>query len=146
MTDFACEQNATTRLPWRLDLILGSIMPRKTKNIQTLIESIETLLHCASGLRRDDCQNQLDGWTGAVKRVLAQFDDSPIAPTSTASEAMLAANSAVRRLADSGDARCASASVGRKPDSSLAGRRFNDDVERVMKCLKRLRELSHDPD
>jgi hypothetical protein len=43
--------------------------------------------------------------------------------------------SAVRRLANSGEARFGSENAGRLPDSSLAGERFCKDLEALHECL-----------
>jgi hypothetical protein len=124
----------------------GKSMRGETENVMAAIEAIEALLARADGLRRDDCQSLIGDWTDAVRRVLVIFDACPISTVSASIDALLAARSAVRRLADSGEARCVTASAGRKPDSSHAGRRFRDDVERVEKCLKRLREIAGNPE
>jgi hypothetical protein len=68
----------------------------------------------------------------------------PFAVDSTvATEAIRAAQIAANRLINSGDARFGSASVGRNPDSSVAGRRFYDDMKAAALRLASLQELAN---
>src|SRR5262245_40829591 len=95
---------------------------------------LDHLLALANRLRRNNASKwnvTLAQWQAAVTDVLVALDASR--DSELASE-ILVIRSAVRRLADSGEARFASARVGRLPDSSHAGKRFNDDLDRFRQC------------
>ena len=105
------------------------------------MESIHHLLHIGGILRRTNASKwgfTLDDWQAAVNAGLQAA--SPSADESVA-EAERAVKAAVRRLSNSGEARFASASVGCNPDTSLAGRRFVDDLEALRDCVEKLRRI-----
>jgi hypothetical protein len=105
----------------------------------TNIEVIDRLMVLADRLRRTNAGKwdlSFAEWQAAVNEVLSapepRLDDE-------VAHATKAVRNAVRRLANSGEARFGSASVGRDPNSSLAGNRFYDDLEAVNRRLDVLR-------
>jgi hypothetical protein len=89
-------------------------------------EALDRLMTLANALRRNNANKwnlSLAEWQAAVGNVLVALercDDEKLARD---------IRSNVRRLANSGEARFGSVSVGRHPDSSQAGERFCDDLE-----------------
>jgi hypothetical protein len=88
-------------------------------------EALDRLLTFANALRRNNANKwdlSLAEWQAAVENfvvALERCDDENL---------VREIRSAVRRLANSGEARFSSVSVGRLPDSSQAGERFCDDL------------------
>jgi hypothetical protein len=103
-------------------------------------EALDRLLTLANVLRRNNASKwnvSLAEWQSAVGDVLVALEscrDQDLA------REILIIRSAVRRLANSGEARFASVSVGRLPDSSLTGERFSDDLERLRQRFEDLCE------
>jgi len=105
-----------------------------------LIHAIDRLLALAHQLRRNNAskwESSINEWQAAVADVLSAMDHDPI--VDPLAEGSRAVRSHVRRLANSGEARLHSAMVGRLPDSSLAGRRFDDDLETFQRLSEFLR-------
>jgi hypothetical protein len=105
-------------------------------------DALDRLLALARDLRRNNPKKwsvSLVEWQSAVSDALnateLRSDDRVV-------EAIRAVRNAVRRLANSGEARFGSAAVGREPDSSIDGRRFCDDLEVLGHRLQVLRGLS----
>jgi len=107
------------------------------------IDALAVLLRLAEQLRRTNAAKwgiTEAEWQAAARRVA----DAPVPHQSDAapvSHAIRAAQSAGRRLSNSGEARFGSARVGRDPDSSHAGKRFNRDLDAAQRRLAELREL-----
>jgi len=107
------------------------------------IEAILWLLELADGLRRtnaDKWRLSLIDWEAAVNEALSALSELQRGKSEATVEAIQAARNAVRRLANSGEARFASASHGSDPNSSLAGRRFDDDLETMHRRFEVLRD------
>jgi hypothetical protein len=107
-------------------------------------DSLAGILCLADQLRRTNAARwglTLAEWQVALRGILTAPVPHPDDPAVVA-EAIRAARSAGLRLGDSGEARLGSASVGRHPDSSLAGRRFYNDLELAQHRLVELRELA----
>jgi hypothetical protein len=129
---------------WVKTALLGETIGCATaqRNVQSfceLIQAVDRLLTLADDLRRDNASKwalSLAEWQAAVDDVLVKTDS--IRDASLA-EVCRAVRAAVRRLANSGEARFDSVSVGRLPGSSLAGQRFCDDLEALQRCAERLR-------
>jgi hypothetical protein len=97
--------------------------------------ALDHLLALANALRRNNASKwnvSLTEWKAAVGDVLVALEHCH--------EEQLAREirSAVRRLANSGEARFGSVSVGRLPDSSLAGERFCNDLEALRQRTEEL--------
>jgi DNA-binding IclR family transcriptional regulator len=106
-------------------------------------DALAGLLRLAEHLRRANAAKwgvTQEEWQAAVRCVLAAPVPHPDDPVAFA-EAIRAARSAGMRLGDSGEARLGSVGVGRHPDSSLAGRRFPDDLDSAHLRLAELQEL-----
>jgi hypothetical protein len=105
------------------------------------LQAIDRLLKLADGLRRNNAMK----WEFSLAEWQAALNDVLSAPTPRLGddvlESLRAVLSAARRLGNSVEARFGSASVGRDPDSSLAGRRFRDDLEGVHRRLEILHGL-----
>lgn len=107
------------------------------------LAALANLLLLAEGLRRansDKWVSTLAEWQRAVREIslspVPHLDDP-----AKLNQAILAAQSAGRRLGNSGEARFGSASVGRQPDSSLDGQRFLDDLRRAQQCFAELQAI-----
>jgi phosphatidylserine/phosphatidylglycerophosphate/cardiolipin synthase-like enzyme len=120
-----------------------AVIESKHQHLCASIDGIGRLLALAADLRRTNAAKwglSLRDWLASVKEVLTNFENRE-GDSLQIVEAVRAARSAVRRLANSGEARFDSASVGRDPDSSNSGRRFYDDLERLHHRLALLRGL-----
>lgn len=119
---------------------LDSERDRIVANVRVLA----ALLDLSEKLRRttpDEWSITHADWEAAVQAVVTA--PIPFATDSAAAtDAIRAAQGAARRLGKSGDARFGSASVGRNPDSSIAGRRFYDDIKTAAQRLASLQELA----
>lgn len=122
---------------------MGASVQTDRDRLRASIEALSALLRLAEHLRRTNAakwEATEAEWQAAVRGVTvapAPYSDDP----TSVSQAILAAQSAGRRLGNSGQARFASASVGRHPDSSQAGERFYGDMDAVRDRVAELRTL-----
>jgi hypothetical protein len=106
-------------------------------------DAVAGMLLLADKLRRGNAAKwdlTLSAWQAAVRGILCAPVPHADHPASVV-EAIREARSAGLRLGDSGEARLGSVSVGRDPDSSLAGARFYDDFDSAARSLAKLREV-----
>ena len=122
---------------------MGASVQSEYDRLRANIEALAALLRLAEHLRRTNAgkwETTEVEWQAAVRGVtvapVPHSDDS-----ASVSQAILAAQSAGRRLGNSGEARFRSASVGRHPDSSQAGERFYGDMDAVRDRFEELRKL-----
>jgi|SRR5262245_2564148 len=123
---------------------MGALLASQRERLRANADALAGLLGLAEQLRRNNATKWRvtpEEWQAAVQGVLTAPVPHPDDPAPVA-KAIRAARSAGMRLGDSGEARLGSARVGRQPDSSLAGRRFCDDLDSVKQRLSALRELN----
>jgi hypothetical protein len=107
------------------------------------IDALTTLIGLAEHLWRTNAVKWAiteAEWRTAILGIAAATVPPPD-DTSSVSRAIRRAQSAGRRLGNSGEARFGSAGMRRNPDSSWAGKRFYADLEAARRRLAELREL-----
>jgi hypothetical protein len=113
------------------------------QRLRANIESLVRLLALADRLRRTNAAKwklSREDWLAAVQGALNAPESRP-SDRETVAEAIRLTHKAVRRLANSGEARLCSLITSRHPDSSLEGQRYYEDLELAHQWLTTLREL-----
>src|SRR5262249_11268299 len=107
------------------------------------IDAFARLLQLADRLRRTNIAKwgmTSPEWLAAAQVALKALAGRP-GDAAAVTESIRLAHRVVRRLANSGEARLCSLSTSRHPDSSIAGRRFYEDLESAHERFAELREF-----
>jgi hypothetical protein len=113
------------------------------ERVKANADALAAMLGLAGDLRRRNLAKlsfTADDWNAAISRVLEASEARPGDDAATA-DAIHRAHKVARRLGASGEARFASWSVGRDPESSYEGRRFAVDVSLALERLDALLAL-----